>query len=209
MRYVDRTNIRYGRLVALKRVGTNKCKKPLWECLCDCGKTCTVDSSSLSSGNTSSCGCFFKHKVTKHGGWKKRSYNTWRAMVRRCNNPKDKDYPNYGANNISVCIEWLDYLTFEKDMGEPVGNETLDRINTYGNYEPSNCRWAGIQTQNRNLKVRKNSITGYIGVSVVYGGKYMAKITVDKTAYYSKVFNTVEAAAIARKELERIYWGVR
>jgi hypothetical protein len=78
----------------------------------------------------------------------------------------------------------LEYKNFAADMGEPSGDETLDRIDVYGNYEPSNCRWAGVQTQNRNIRLRANSTTGYIGVSKV-GKKFMAKITVGKQAHYS------------------------
>jgi hypothetical protein len=36
----------------------------------------------------------------------------------------------------------------------------------------------------------------------------MAKITVGQKAYYSKVLLTVEEAAAARKELERLHWAV-
>jgi hypothetical protein len=35
----------------------------------------------------------------------------------------------------------------------------------------------------------------------------MAKITVGKQAYYSKVYLTIEEAAAARKELEARYWA--
>jgi hypothetical protein len=148
----------------------------------------------------------FKDRVTKHGGYKKGSYNTWRAMIRRCTIPTDKDYPRYGAVGVSVCPEWLNYTKFAADMGEPQGDETLDRINVYGNYEPSNCRWAGVQTQNRNTRLRVNSTTGYIGVSVV-GKRFLAKITVGKKSYYSKLCLTVEEAAQARKELELLHWS--
>ena len=99
----------------------------------------------------------------------------------------------------------MDYKTFAVDMGEPNGDETLDRIDVYGHYEPNNCRWAGVQTQNRNVRVRANSQTGYVGVSMV-GKKFMAKVTVNKKAYYSKLFLTLEEAAAARKELERKHW---
>jgi hypothetical protein len=92
-------------------------------------------------------------------------------------------------------------------MGEPNGDETLDRINVYGNYEPANCRWAGIKVQNRNVKIRANSKTGVIGVSITHTGKYMAKVTVGKKAYYSKCFNTIEEATLARKELEEKHWA--
>ena len=91
-------------------------------------------------------------------------------------------------------------------MGEPQGDETLDRINVYGNYEPRNCRWAGVQTQNRNIRIRPDSTTGVTGVSQTGSGRFMAKITVGKHAYYSKVYLTVEEAAAARKELEARYW---
>jgi hypothetical protein len=35
----------------------------------------------------------------------------------------------------------------------------------------------------------------------------MAKITVGKKSFYSKCFATLEEAAVARKELERLHWG--
>jgi hypothetical protein len=38
--------------------------------------------------------------------------------------------------------------------------------------------------------------------------RYYAAITVRRKKYYSKCFKTLEEAAAARKELERIHWGV-
>ena len=165
-----------------------------------------VVSGSLVTGNTTSGGCVVPN--LKHGGSGKGSYNTWRAMIRRCTISTDKDYPRYGGNGVTVCAEWMDYKKFVADMGEPQGDETLDRINVYGNYSPDNCRWAGVKTQNRNLRLRANSTTGYIGVSMV-GKKFMSKITVGKKAYYSKVFITLEEAVAARKELEKLHWGLQ
>ena len=98
------------------------------------------------------------------------------------------------------------YENFAADMGEPEGDETLDRIDVYGGYALNNCRWAGVKTQNRNTRLRANSKTGFTGVSQV-GSRFMAKVTVGKKAYYSKVVATVEEAATARKELERLHWG--
>lgn len=203
-RLVDRTGQRFGKLVVLERNGTNTLKKVLWRCRCDCGNTLDVVAGSLVTGNTTSCGCIPKN--FKHGGCKKSSYNTWRAMMRRCYNKQAKDYPRYGGKGVAVCERWHDYANFAADMGEPSGDETLDRINTYGNYEPENCRWAGVKTQNRNTRVRANSKTGHIGVSM-HGKKFLAKVTVGKKSYYSKLCLTVEEAATARKELERKHWG--
>jgi len=206
MKLVNRAGQVFGKLTVIEQAGRDKLKKVLWKCRCECGNETVVVSGSLLTGNTTSCGCVAPN--LKHGGSGKGSYNTWRAMIRRCTISTDKDYPRYGGNGVSVCAEWMDYKKFVADMGEPEGDETLDRINVYGNYEPNNCRWAGVKTQNRNLRLRVNSTTGYIGVSMV-GKKFMAKITVGKKAYYSKVFITLEQAAAARKELERLHWDLQ
>ena len=205
MKLIDRTGQVFGKLTVLEQAGRDKLKKVLWRCGCECGAETVVVSGSLVTGNTTSCGCVTPN--FKHGGAGKGSYNTWRAMIRRCVVQADKDYPRYGGKGVSVCPEWMSYENFVADMGEPDGDETLDRIDVYGNYEPSNCRWAGVKTQNRNVRLRPDSKTGYIGVSKV-GEKFMAKITVGQKAYYSKVLLTVEEAAAARKELERLHWGV-
>jgi hypothetical protein len=203
MKLVDRTGQKFGKLIVIEQAGRNNLKKVLWKCKCDCGNFVNVVSGSLITGNTESCGCVIPN--FKHGGWNKSSYNTWRAMIRRCTNPKDKDYKRYGAKGITVCPEWMDYATFAKDMGEPVGKETLDRINPAGNYEPSNCRWASPTVQARNIKLPKSNKTGYTGV-LFHQNKYYANITSKGKKYYSKVFDTAEEAAEARKELKRLHW---
>ena len=194
----------FNRLTVESREGSMN-GKALWRCRCVCGKEVFTTTGSLGSGNTRSCGCYFIDRVTKHGSSHKSSYNTWRAMIRRCKVSSDKDYPNYGGRGITVCEEWNDYKTFAAEMGEPTGKETLDRIDPYGNYTPENCRWASLQTQARNMRIPKKSKTGVKGV-LFHGGKYYAVITVKSKKYYSKVFSTITDAAKARKELEAAYW---
>lgn len=206
MKLVDRTGQRFGKLVVLEQAGRNALKKVLWKCHCDCGNETVVVAGSLITGNTESCGCVIPNY--KHGGTNKGSYNSWRAMVRRCTNPQDKDYKRYGAKGISVCPEWMDYTTFKNAMGEPFGTETLDRIDPSGNYDPSNVRWASPTVQARNIKPPKTSKTGVTGV-LFHGNKYYAAITLKKKKHYSKMCNTIEEAAAARKELERIHWADR
>jgi hypothetical protein len=205
MKLVDRVGQKFGKLLVLEQAGRNELKKVLWKCKCECENEINVAAGSLVTGNTTSCGCVIPN--FKHGGTGKGSFNTWKAMIRRCTKTHDKDYPRYGGAGVTVCTRWLNYINFSSDMGEPNGDETLDRINVYGNYEPTNCRWAGIKVQNRNVKIRANSKTGVIGVSITHTGKYMAKVTVGKKAYYSKCFNIIEEAAAARKELEAKYWS--
>lgn len=206
-KFIDRTGQRFGRLLVVEEAGRNNLKKVLWKCLCDCGNTVLRVSGDLVTGNSVSCGCYLKEKITKHGGWKKASYNTWRAMMRRCNNPKDKDYKRYGAMGVKVCHQWYDYAQFAHDMGEPIGSETLDRIDPYGDYTPENCRWASLPTQARNTRLRANSESGHIGVHK-RGNKWLAEITAQRRKYYASVCATLEEAVAARKELERLHWGV-
>ena len=203
MKLVNRVGQQFGKLIVVEQAGRNNLKKVLWKCKCECGKETVVTAGALVTKNTLSCGCVKPN--FKHGGWNRASYNSWRAMIRRCTKPQDKDYKRYGGIGITVCDRWLSYVNFVADMGEPVGNETLDRINTYGNYEPTNCRWASVAIQNRNIRVRPTSKSGHIGIQE-RGGKWMAQITAKKRKYYSKCFNTIEEAIVARKELEKKYW---
>ncbi len=53
----DITGMRFGRLVALKHIGTHNSGQALWRCVCDCGKLKDVPSSKLVRNDTRSCGC--------------------------------------------------------------------------------------------------------------------------------------------------------
>lgn len=86
-----------------------------------------------------------------------RLYEVWRSMKRRCEQPTHTFYKYYGARGISVCEEWHDFHTFAQwavDNGYDINAEhlkcTLDRIDSNGNYEPSNCRWVDMKVQNNN-----------------------------------------------------------
>lgn len=84
-------------------------------------------------------------------------------MIRRCENPKTFGFARYGGRGIRVCERWRNSFTaFLADMGErPSASHSLDRINTNGNYEPENCRWATRLQQNRNS--RNNTLIEWNG----------------------------------------------
>lgn len=69
----------------------------------------------------------------------------------RCQGRTERNYLTYTANGITVCERWSSFENFLADMGQPpTENHTLDRIETTGNYEPGNCRWATMREQQNN-----------------------------------------------------------
>lgn len=156
----DISGKRFGKLTAIKRIGTKvrgNNHSALWICKCDCGNEKEITSADLFSGRVISCGCSKIEKATKHSGSKDRLYKVWLAMKMRCCNQNEKYYKNYGGRGISVCNEWLDYEKFKEWALENGYDEnadrykySIDRIDTNGNYEPSNCRWTTIDVQSRN-----------------------------------------------------------
>ena len=108
-----------------------------------------------------------KHIRIKHGHSpkhrKSKTYTVWRSMMQRCYRTKEKAYAHYGAKGIVVCKRWHDFRNFLADMGETPDGLTIDRIDSAGNYEPNNCRWATRIVQTRNRSVTK--LTTYNGIT--------------------------------------------
>jgi hypothetical protein len=150
---IDITGKRYGRLVALRE---NPGNQKQWICKCDCGNTHIVTKGHLKDGHVKSCGCLLKEGASHptHGLSQTRIYSVWHQMIYRCENPKSISYPYYGSRGITVCDEWHDVKLFNKwAMANGYEDKlTIDRIDSDGNYEPSNCRWKTIIEQNNNLR---------------------------------------------------------
>lgn len=157
--FVDLTGHQYGRLTVLRRgmgrITANGRSRATWVCRCECGTVVEVQSDSLRTGNTKSCGCYNHDRIVERNirhGYASRSsrspeYEAWEGMKKRCG--RDPDYLD-----VKVCDKWANsFADFLHDMGpKPAPHYSIDRIDPYGDYEPDNCRWLPLRAQAANKR---------------------------------------------------------
>lgn len=178
-----------------------------WNCKCECGGTKTVSVSDLKSGKVKSCGCIYHKGTPTHGLTGSPTYKAWREMKTRCLNSNRDSWKYY--KNISIYQPWIDsFEAFLSDMGEkPSSDYSLDRIDTNGNYEPSNCRWATNVIQGRNQNISTLNTTGIRGVNFdSINKKWISRITVNKIRKTLYSGHDLFEACCLRKSAENKYW---
>jgi hypothetical protein len=140
--------IKFGKLTAISVAG-RKNGKAVWRWKCDCGNDYEAVGTSVTGGDTISCGCSRSSQDGLSGG---KAYHSWYDMVKRCEDQKDKDYKNYGGRGITLLKEWKSFQVFIRDMGFPKKGQSLDRIDNEKGYYKENCRWAGWIQQANNRR---------------------------------------------------------
>lgn len=159
---------RYSRLILLDEVEPdvypNGEMKRKFLCQCDCGNQTTVRMSDMKSGRTQSCGCVNIEKISAlkrtHNLHHTNLYSRWKGMKKRCYNPNEPQFRDWGGRGIKVCDEWLNNFKAFYDWAMNNGYERrlhLDRIDNNKNYSPDNCRFITQANNNRNQRVRKDS----------------------------------------------------
>ena len=115
------------------------------------------------------------------------TYKSWSEMKQRCKNPSHSRTNCY--EGVTYCKEWESFAAFFADMGVRPDGTTLDRIDPYGNYEPSNCRWADIETQENNRRNnRKYLVEGEMLTLPQIARKYgISRSNLANKVYISKM----------------------
>ena len=134
-----------------------------------------------------------------------KTYNTWRGMKDRCNNPNHSMYKYYGGKAIRIVDRWNSFKNFISDMGTRPDKHVIDRIDPLANYCLSNCRWVSHTHSATNRKGWSQS--GLRGVSQRKSGRYAAVMRVDGSTITIGTFDTPELAALAYDHAARQMYG--
>ena len=194
---------KYGRLIIIADAPIKgKARRVVTRC--ECGTEKEMFLTMLRSGDALSCGCYHKEVITTHGQSQDDPlYRVWTNMRSRCNDPNAKYYPEYGGRGIKVCPTWNDYEAFRAWAIADGYREglTLDRQNNSLGYSPTNCRWVGRTSQQRNRRSQKGSSSQYIGVSFINRSqRWQAGIKVNNKSINLGWFTSELDAAKARDQ---------
>jgi hypothetical protein len=134
-----------------------------WFVRCDCGREFDRCAESITSQRSTQCHVCQAHDAgavralpvrSKVGGRQRPEYKTYSAMLSRCLDETQSEYPSYGGRGIGICDAWrTSFAAFFTDVGpRPGPGYSIDRIDNDGDYEPGNVRWATATTQARNTR---------------------------------------------------------
>lgn len=192
---IDMAGKKYGRLLAISPTGIlSPARNMIWNFICDCGNDRVVDGYIARSGKTKECLSCSKHNqiegLKTHGKSYTTEFSIWTGMLTRCFNKNCKAYINYGGRGITVCDSWKNsFEEFNADMGDrPSKGSSIERIDTNGNYEPSNCKWATKLEQIRN---RRTTVSADINGKTRSIAEWCELTNLPYTMVYSRYKNGI------------------
>lgn len=156
LKFEDFTGRKFGRWIALECVQrSGHGRSTLWRCVCECGTVSDVQAGALKNGFSRSCGCLAVELSKSRGVHLMTGspeYHSWQAIKRRCLDPKDKDFKNYGGRGIKMFEPWIsDFQAFYRYVGDrPCAGYTIERSENDGDYVPGNISWQPRSVQANN-----------------------------------------------------------
>jgi len=128
-------------------------------------------------------------------------YKAWSSARQRCNNPKNPTYKDYGAKGVEHKISFIDFLL---EVGKrPSPKHSIDRIDTFGNYEKGNLKWSlkTEQCQNQRHIITNN----YSGVTYhKVRDKWQANLSVGNKLRYLGLFEDKDEGRLAIEECKKL-----
>lgn len=219
---IDITGKRYGRLQVIEYIGQDSKRNSLWKCLCDCGNYIVVPKSNLIKGNTKSCGCLGKENL-KQIGKNNKKYNQYDLTGEYgigytfTNEPFYFDLEDYeliknycwhkSKANYIITDDKNKSIIFLHKLVMHTENEVDHIDRNKSNARKNNLRECTHSENMRNVGIKRNNSSGYIGVTYDKSkNKWVSNITVNKK-HINKCFNTKEEAIKYRLYLEKEYFG--
>ena len=128
---------------------------------CDCGVEFAAPQTEIKNGGIKSCGCLRSEtsrangqQTRRHGMSGTAEWKTFHSAKKRCRNPNDTRFDDYGGRGIEFRFE--SFEQFYAELGpRPSPAHSIDRIDNDGHYEPGNVRWATNEEQRLNKRPRR------------------------------------------------------
>lgn len=184
-KFQDLTGLKFGRLIVSRIVGKDKNNRTLYECKCNCENEnyIIINSNSLKTENTTSCGCIHKKLISNIGkqnkkynkydlsgelgiGWTSNTNEEFYFDLEEYKNIKDHcwygNHKGYILTKINDDFIFLHNFIMKKDVDEI----QIDHINLNKKDNTKiNFRISTLCENGSNKGIRKHNTSGVTGVS--------------------------------------------
>lgn len=228
----DLVSKKFGKLTVLELSHYNK-YGAIWKCICECQKNLDepvftyVNTNSLTTGNTTSCGCYHQEKLFEalHARKTENEYKKCNGYYIGYTSKGEEFYFDEKDYDLIKPYKWyfdaMGYVVAHEDsvilmhrliMGlERDDSREVDHVlgeGTTNDNRRYNLRVVTSSQNQMNRKKQSNNTSGVIGVWYdKRKNKWIAEIIVNKKKFYLGSFVEKEDAAKARKTAEDILHG--